>query len=107
MKLALILILVLASPAIALDLDWNGDPEPEPEPPVVTLTAPIRTGSDRDPVSTPTVYPCCIKDGAVVVLRRDMFSSEARTKRRCKRALKRSDAVILECPGVVSPEAMK
>ena len=99
------LAMLVISPAHALDPDWNGDPEPEvvPEPP----KPPLHTGSDRDPVIKPQVYPCCIKDGVVVVKRRDLFSSEERTKRRCERAIANGSAVIYECAGVVSPEGVK
>ncbi|MFN3575512.1 MAG: hypothetical protein ACK4TJ_00785 [Tabrizicola sp.] len=70
---------------------WDCEPEPpieEPEPPAPPAL-PIYRPSDRDPLTTPAYYPCCVRDGAVVVLRRDLFSSTARTLRRCERAIAR------------------
>jgi hypothetical protein len=101
--------MLFASPAVALDLDWNGDPEPEtpvePEPevpPTITTT----TTESRDAWPRPEVHSCCVRDGAVVA-RRNPFMSIERTQRMCERVLVKGNAVILECPGDVSPEALK
>lgn len=126
MKLtAIALILVTTVPALANDPNWNGDPEPEPpteeppteepepepepELPVVVPpepAAPIRTGSDRDPLPQSRPLPCCIQAGELVPLW-ELFATPQGTLRRCEAALKRGNALIYECPNAVSPEALK
>lgn len=111
LTLAAAIALCLASTAIACG---NGecDPEPEPTPtptpePTPTPTPPLRTGSDRDdPLPASRRLPCCIKDGELFPMW-EPFATDAGTLRRCEAWLARGDALIYECPGHESPEALK
>jgi len=103
-------LLTLAGPVRAEDPNWNGDdPEPptvtpEPEPPT-TPDRPTESWADRHkPQSRP--LPCCITDGQLVP-RPTLFMSERRAMAICERALTDGAALIYECPGAVSPEAVK
>jgi hypothetical protein len=111
-RLALILT-ILATPALALDTNWNGDPEPEPptvtpEPPrPVDPGKPTESWADRNtpkPMSRP--LPCCIRDGQLVTTP-FLFMSHERALKVCERAKATGSALIYECLGAVSPEAVK
>lgn len=99
MKRLAFTLLLLTTPAFANDPNWNGDPEP-PE-------TPAHTERDRnDPLPQPRPLPCCIRDGQLV-LTPGLFMSAKRAQRICEREMATRAAEIFECPGVVSPEAIK
>lgn len=113
-KTVLILaLLVTCQPVFANDPNWNGDPEPEPptvtpEPPrPVDPGKPTESWADRNvpkPMSQP--LPCCIRDGQLV-LKPTIFMSAKRALRICEQAKANGSALTYECPGAVSPKAVK
>lgn len=107
LTLAAMLALCLGSTALACgsgECEPDPDPKPEPEP---EPERPIRTESDRDdPLPASRRLPCCIKDGELFPLW-EPFATDAGTLRRCEAWLARGDALIYECPGSASPEALK
>jgi hypothetical protein len=101
MKSMLLVLLLTAAPAFACN-DGSCEPTPEPEP----TPDPPKSDSDRDREFAPAYYPCCIMNGEVVP-KWDLFRSPARVKMACEKAILKGNAPIYECPGNISPKALK
>lgn len=98
-----IIFVLLASQASACG---NGECEPPPPPPPPPPPIQVVEESDRDPQPSHIYYPCCLRAGEVEPLW-NLFMKPEKTKLFCEKALARGDALIYECPGIVSPEALK
>ena len=115
-----LLALTIIDPVFANGV-WEDDPpvkeEPQPETPDPETPAPEPTPetkitetdswADRNsnrPVSRP--LPCCILNGELV-LKPTLFMSDKRALKICTDAKAKGNALIYECPGAVSPEAVK
>jgi hypothetical protein len=105
------MLCVFAFPALANDPNWNGDPEPptepEPEPEPQKPSRPTESWADRnDSKPMSQALPCCIMDGQLV-LTPTLFMSAKRALEKCNKAKANGSALIYECPGSVSPKALK
>lgn len=110
MIFAILAFAAVCDPAIACveEGTCGTDPEPEPEPePTPEPTPEPPHDDDSEPwVIEPTPLPCCIRNGEMVAKKR-LFVSAAKTLERCERERERGNALIYECPGLESPEALK
>lgn len=101
----IVLAIILASQASACG---NGECDPPPPPPPPPVDVPENESwIDRHgtlPVSRP--LPCCIAEGKLVP-KPTLFMSAKRALLVCEKAKAKGDALIYECPGQVSPEAVK
>ena len=97
----------LACPPCEPDPEPPTNPEPEPEPPKVELPEPTDSWADRNPTKpTSQPLPCCIMEGQLV-LKPTLFMSAKRALQKCNAAKATGQALIYECPGSVSPKALK
>lgn len=109
-KLLLITVFSLfALPALACPPCGPDDPPEPPEPPTKPEPPerPDDSWIDRHgalPASRP--LPCCIMEGKLVP-KPTLFMSVERALRICEAAKATGQALIYECPGSVSPEAVK
>lgn len=108
-------MITLAGPVLAEDPNWNGDPEPpteepepepEPEAPTTTPDRPTESWADRNGKPQSRPLPCCIREGKLVA-KPSLFMSAKRALMICEGEKTTGQALIYECPGTVSPEAVK
>jgi len=108
-------LLTIAGP-VAAEGCWDCEPEapteePEPEPEPDTPTTPPDRSTDswvdrHGALPTSRPLPCCIRDGKLAP-KPTLFMSVTRALQICEKAKATGQALIYECPDVVSPESLK